>query len=304
MSSDSLLMKKPALVMRGKVIQAVRSFFIERGFVEIETPVRIPVPALELHIDAQPSGSAFLRTSPELHMKRLLAAGYDKIFQVGSCFRMGERGHLHNPEFTMLEWYRLNADYNDILLDTKTLIGHVSEKVLGGTSVVYKGTRIELMPLWDCISVDDAFILNAGWSPVKHYDADRFDVDLIGKVEPSLPLNRPVVLKDYPAEAAALARRKPGRPELAERWELYIGGMELVNAFSELVDPVEQRRRFEECAEERTKGGRVAYPLDEEFLRSLEDGMPASGGAALGIDRLVMLLIGAAEIEQVRAFCP
>ena len=304
MNSDSLIGKKTALVMRSRIIQAVRDFFIDRGFLEIETPVRIPVPALELHIDAVPSGDYFLRTSPELHMKRLLAAGYERIFQIGPCFRHGEKGRLHNPEFTMLEWYRLNADYNSILLDAKMLMAFLAEKILGDCSIIYQGKKIELMPLWECIQVDDAFLLNAGWSPVKHYDADRFDMDLIEKVEPNLPSDRPVVLMDYPAEAAALARRKPGRQEVAERWELYIGGMELVNAFSELTDPLEQRRRFEECAAERRRADRPVYALDEKFLASLEKGMSASGGAALGLDRLVMLFADTTEIEQVRSFCP
>lgn len=304
MTADSLSEKKPALVMRSRIVKAVRDFFIDRGFIEIETPVRIPVPALELHIDAVPSGECFLRTSPELHMKRLLASGYERIFQIGPCFRHGEKGCLHNPEFTMLEWYRSDADYHSILVDAKMLIAFLAEKILGGSTIVYQGRKIELMPLWECMSVEDAFLLNAGWSPVKHYDADRFDIDLIEKVEPNLPSDRPVVLMDYPAEAAALARRKPGKPEVAERWELYIGGMELVNAFSELTDPVEQKKRFVECADMRKKAGRAVYALDEEFLASLEKGMPASGGAALGIDRLVMLFTDATEIEQVRSFCP
>jgi len=303
MTPESLSHMKPALEIRSKVLQAVRDFFVGRGFVEVETPVRIPDPALELYIDAEPSGGAYLRTSPELHMKRLLAAGYERIFQIGPCFRRGERGRLHNPEFTMLEWYRLNADYNDILMDTKMLISSVARKVLGGTSLTYKGVQIELMPVWECLSVEEAFLLHAGWNPVKKYDADRFDLDLVGKVEPGLSLKCPVVLKDYPAEAAALARRKPGMEEVAERWELYIAGMEIVNAFSELTDPVEQRRRFEECAAERAKAGRDVYRLDEEFLKALEKGMPDAGGAALGVDRLVMLLAGADSIAGVRAFC-
>jgi len=236
-------------------------------------------------------------------MKRLLAAGYERIFQMGPCFRRGERGRLHNPEFTMLEWYRLNADYNDILADAKMLISFVAGKVLGGTSLTYRGQRIELMPVWECLSVEEAFLLHAGWDPVRKFDADRFDLDLVGKVEPGLPLQCPVVLMDYPAEAAALARRKPGRPEVAERWELYIGGMEIVNAFSELTDPVEQRRRFEECAGERKKAGREVYRVDEEFLKALEKGMPEAGGAALGVDRLVMLFAGSDDIDGVRPFC-
>jgi len=304
MSTASLSCKKTALLMRSRILQAVRTFFFDRGFVEVETPIRIPVPALELNIDAESSGSFFLRTSPELHMKRLLAAGYDRIFQLGSCFRRGERGAFHNPEFTMLEWYRSNADYNDILVDSKMLIPFVADKILGCRPLRYKGKAVDLSPAWDCLSVEEAFLMNAGWNPVKNYNADRFDLDLVGKVEPNLPFGRPVVLMDYPAEAAALARKKPGRPEVAERWELYIAGMEMINAFSELVDPVEQRSRFEECALERKNAGRDVYRMDEEFLRSLENGMPASAGAALGFDRLVMLMTGEEAIERVRAFCP
>ena len=303
MNPDGLSCMKPALVVRSAVLQAVRGFFIGRGFIEVETPVRLPFPALEQHIDAEASGNQFLRTSPELHMKRLLAAGYERVFQVGPCFRRGERGRLHNPEFTMLEWYRVNADYNDIMLDAKMLIAHVAERVLGGTSLVYQGTRIELMPVWEVVSVEDAYVMHAGWNPVTNFDPDRFDMDLIEKVESRLPTGCPVIFKDYPAAAAALARRKPDRPEVAERWELYIGGMEIANAFSELTDPVEQRRRFEECAVQRQQAGSEVYGVDEEFLQALERGMPPAGGAALGVDRLVMLMAGADSIDAVRPFC-
>ena len=289
--------------VRSKVLQAVRRFFIEREFIEVETPVRIFVPALELHIEAEPSGGRYLRTSPELHMKRLLAAGCERIFQMGPCFRRGESGPFHNPEYTMLEWYRTGADYMDMLVDTKALFALVLEDVLGRAALRYQGNIIEVMPVWECVSVEEAFLRFAGWNPISDFDADRFDVDLVEKVQPGLPADRPTVLKDYPAQAASLARCRQGDVRMAERWELYVGGLELANAFSELTDPVEQRRRFDECAIQRGKMGHEVYPLEEEFLSALEDGLPACGGVAMGIDRLVMLVTDSASIDDVRLFC-
>jgi lysyl-tRNA synthetase class 2 len=295
-------LRKDILEVRSKILQAVRKFFIDRSFIEVETPVRISVPALELHIDAEVSGDAFLRTSPELHMKRLLVEGHEKIFQMGPCFRRGEKGNQHNPEYTMLEWYRADANYTDVLLDTKALLAFVFEEVLGTTSIQYRGTTIDLLPVWDAVTVEEAFILAAGWNPMSDYDADRFDMDLVQKVEPWLAKERPSILKDYPAEAAALAKCRAGEKPVAERWELFVGGMELANAFTELCDPVEQRQRFEECAESRRKLGKDVYEVDEAFLSALEEGMPEAGGVALGIDRLVMLLTDSESIDHVMAF--
>lgn len=291
----------PILGIRSRLLRAIREFFHDRGFMEVETPVRIPAPALELHIDAEPAGEAFLRTSPELHMKRLLAAGHERIFQMGPCFRRGERGDRHHPEYTMLEWYRANADYNEILLDTKSLVTHVAREILGKTDLVYRGREIALAPVWERVTVAEAFLQFAGWDPSAKFDADRFDLDLVDKVEPQLPKNVPVVLADYPAEAAALARRKPGSPRVAERWELFIGGLELANAYSELNDSAEQRARFDECARQRKKLGKTVYPLDEEFLAVISR-LPPSGGIALGVDRLLMLLTDTASLDDVLPF--
>jgi lysyl-tRNA synthetase class 2 len=291
------------LALRSLALAAIRRFFEKRGFVEVETPVLVPTPALELHIDAQPAGSGFLRTSPELHMKRLLAEGLPRIYQIGPCFRAGERGRLHNPEFTMLEWYRLDADYLGILEDMQLLIPFVCKEVLGSTRMGYRGQHIETGTLWDKWSVSSAFQRFAGWDPLIAYDADRFDLDTVCKIEPNLPADRPIVLIDYPPQAAALSRCTEGPPPHAERWELYIGGIELANAFTELTDAFEQRRRFEACAEERRHMGKPAYELDEEFLAALQRGLPPCGGVALGVDRLVMLLADATDIGEVRAFC-
>jgi lysyl-tRNA synthetase class 2 len=290
------------LALRSRILRAIRQFFDARDFMEAETPIRLAAPALELHIDAMPSGDAWLRTSPELHMKRLLAAGYERVYQLGPCFRQGERGQKHNPEFTLLEWYRTNADYRDILAETKALIAAVAEAALGRTWLNYRRIHIELMPVWELLTVAEAFRTFAGWNPVEYFDADRFDLDMVNKVEPNLPTASPVVLMDYPAAVAALARRKPEDLRVAERWELYIGGIELANAFSELTDPVEQRKRFEDCAVERRALGKPVYPLDEDFLAALESGLPPAAGIALGVDRLVMLLAGASSLDDVLPF--
>ncbi|MBU0678692.1 MAG: EF-P lysine aminoacylase GenX [Verrucomicrobia bacterium] len=293
---------KTNLQIRHRVLQSIRAFFTERDFIEVETPVRVATPALELHIDAEPSGDCYLRTSPELHMKRLVAAGYKRIFQMGACFRRGERGDLHHPEFTMLEWYRSGADYLDILTDTKALIAHVANEVRGTTDIAYQGNEISLVPLWNLTTVSNAFIQHAGWDPVKEFDEDRFDLDLVTKVEPALPHDVPVILSDYPSALAALARRKRANPAVSERWELYIGGLELANAYSELTDSVEQKARFDKWAAMREEAGRERYPLDHAFLSALESGLPECAGIALGVDRLVMLLADAASLDDVMAF--
>ena len=283
------------------MLKALRSFFDARGFTEVETPIRIPVPAQELHIDAEPSGDFYLRTSPELHMKRMLAAGLEKIYQVGPCFRRGERGPLHHPEYSMLEWYRVGADYRNILEDTRELIADVATAVTGRAVISYRGNTIDLGGEWTVQTVQDAFTVHAGWDPVSGYDADRFDLDLVEKVEPALSAASPTVLIDYPAEAAALSRRKAGSPGLAERWELYIGGLELANAYSELTDAEEQRQRFLACGKQRISMGKTDYGLDEPFMASL-DTLPPCGGIALGVDRLVMLLCDAASLDAVLPF--
>ncbi len=285
--------------VRDRMYRAIRRYFHDKGFIEVQTPVCLETPALEHFIDAQPCGNKYLRTSPELHMKRMLCAGASKIFQMGQCFREGEKGRLHNPEFTMLEWYRAYADYTDILLDTKILISSIIAEVMGTKIIPFGSRKIDFSGQWDCVSVSEAFLLHAGWDPLKKFDQDRFDVDLVSKVEPALPRDRPIVLKDYPVEAAALALLSEMPVPHAERWELYIGGMEIANAFSELTDPVEQRSRFEECAVFRASRGMPVYQLDEAFLAALEKGMPRSAGIALGLDRLLMLLVDADNIAQV-----
>jgi len=304
MYPDSSLQRPVSnLETRSHVMRAVRDFFYDNRFIEVETPVRIPAPALETYIDAPPSGKAWLRSSPELHMKRLMVAGCERLFQIGPCFRTGECGSRHNPEFTLLEWYRANADYTDILRDTEALFVRVFSALFGHPRFSYRGRVIDLARPWHCLTVREAFLQWAHWDPVAEWDEDRFNTDMVERVEPSLPQDKPCVLTDYPAPAAALARLKPHHPCVAERWEVYVGGLELANAYSELCDPTAQRARFLEAAQARRCLGKEVYPLDEPFLAALERGMPPCGGIALGIDRLVMLACDAADIADVRPFC-
>lgn len=289
---------RPALELRACVMRAIRSFFEARDYLEIDTPIHVATPAMELHIDAEPAGEgAYLRTSPELHLKRLLAAGYERIFQIGPCFRQGERGALHHPEYTMLEWYRCGCDYQGILDETLLLLQAVAESLPPQAPA-----RQMLCAPPALFKVGNLFMEQAGWDPASAFDAVRFDLDLVEKIEPSLPRDRPVILMDYPAACCALARLKPGAPQVAERWELYLGGVEVANAYSELTDPVEQRLRFEHWGAERKQAGRAVYPLDEAFLGALEAGMPDCGGIALGIDRLLLICLGRNDLDALLPF--
>jgi lysyl-tRNA synthetase class 2 len=302
MQGDSarLASLRPTLELRARTLDAIRAFFRGGGFLEVETPSRLPAPAPEAHIDAIPSDSWYLAPSPELHMKRLLAAGYPRIFQVSRCFRGGERGQHHNPEFTMLEWYRAGGDYLGAVAETEALVAHVAMEVCGSL-VSPAPWALDLTPPWEWLTVADAFRRLAGWTPGPDPDPDRFNVDLAERVEPRIGHERPTVLLDYPASTASLARLKPDDPGVAERFEVYAGGMELANGFGELTEPEEQRRRFEAEAQKRREAGRQVYPMPEAFLEALQ-GMPPASGVALGVDRLVMLLAGASSIDQVVAF--
>ena len=294
-----LTRKRSALEQRARIVQAIRAFFIDRAFLEVETPLRIPANAPELHIDAVPSGNWFLHTSPELCMKRLLAAGYEQLFQICRCWRDGERGRRHLPEYTMLEWYRSGCDYQTLMSDCEGLLHHLVPQ----GRLCWQGQRIDLSPPWPRLTVAEAFQRYCDLSMEDALKAGRFDELISLQVEPKLPADRPMLLTEYPAEQAALARKKPGNPQVAERFELYLGGLELANAFSELTDPVEQRERFAKEEEQRRQAGKPPYPSPEPFLAELAQ-LPPSAGIALGIDRLVMLLTDAPSIDEVVAFPP
>ena len=291
------------LWLRARIVQAVRKFFIDQDYLEIETPCRIPAPAPEAHIDAQETGDWYLQTSPELYMKRLLAAGYDRIFQICRCFRKKERGRRHLPELTLLEWYTAGHNYFDMMAQCEALIRFVAVCAGFGDHFVYQGRRIDLEAPWPRMSVSEAFDKYAALSMHKALETDCFDEIMTGEIEPHLGWPKPMFLFDYPASGGALARLKPAQRSLAERFELYMAGLELCNAFTELTDPVEQRARFEhEQALRRTTGKKI-YPLPEKFLETLAV-MPEASGNALGIDRLVMLFADAAQIDDVVAFIP
>jgi lysyl-tRNA synthetase class 2 len=279
------------LKVRDALMQSIRAFFHSEGFVEVETPIRMRTPCMELHIDAEPSGDCWLRTSPELYHKKLLAQGAQKIFEIGKCFRQGERGDRHHPEYTMLEWYRAGGDYNTMLDDLQRLLAAVGCVPSPGVD----------SNDWKIFTIAESYEKFAGWNPVENFDADRFDFDMVEKIELNLPKDVPVILKDYPAECCALARLNPDNPKVAERWELYLGGIEIANAYSELTDPLEQRSRFEKWGAQRKALGKTVHPIDEEFIQCLEK-MPPSGGCALGIDRLLMALTDSSTLDGILPF--
>jgi len=288
---------------RTRILGEVRRFFEENGFLEVDTPHRIPVPIPESHIDVTQSGTWVLHPSPEICMKRLIAAGFDRIFQICRCWRDAERGSLHLPEFTMLEWYRTDADYTALMNDCEGLIRATAAAVGLRDGISRQGGTIDLNGPWERLTVRDAFSRYGGMGMEDALEADLFDEIMVCEIEPRLGIERPTILMDYPAARGSLARLKTGQPDVAERFELYIGGLELANAFSELVDPDEQRSRFIAENDYRQRAAKPVYDLPEKFLGDLSV-MPPSAGIALGLDRLVMLLVAADRIDDVVAFTP
>jgi lysyl-tRNA synthetase class 2 len=334
-SKDRHADRRPRLIARARIVTAVRSFFEREGFIEVEPAILQVSPGNEAHLHGfatemiGPDGSrqrAFLHTSPEFAMKKLLAAGEQRIFAFSRVFRNRERGALHAPEFTMLEWYRAGVDYEDLMDDCAAIIAVAADQA-GAKRLRFRGRDADPLAEPERLSVRDAFkryagidlfdslgtdgrpddrsviaaqaaaagvrvVLDDNWS-------DIFSRILSEKVEPQLGVGRPTALCEYPASEAALARVSVRDRRLADRFELYACGVELANAFGELTDSAEQRRRFEaEMAEKQRLYGE-AYPIDEDFLAAL-DQMPAASGAALGLDRLVMLACDAARIEDVQ----
>jgi lysyl-tRNA synthetase class 2 len=317
-----------ALQARAVALQALRRFFAARDFLEVETPLLVPSPGLEIHLDAVAAGGGYLITSPEYQMKRLLAAGLERIFQVCKCFRAGEHGPHHASEFTMVEWYRGFADLDAIIADTEALVAAVVTAVAGApvARVVADGVarRLSVAPPWPRWTVHAAMRAWAGVEVAGDESAealvgavraagievadgtawdDAFFAAFLARVDPALAaLDRPVILEDWPAPLAALARRRPDDPRVALRFEAYVGGIELANAFGELTDPIEQRARFAHDQATRRARGRAVYPIDDKLIAALAEGLPPSAGIALGFDRLVMLATGAPVIDDVLTF--
>ena len=276
---------------RAEIVKGIRAFFDARGFLEVETPVRIAAPAPECHIDCPPVATGgFLRASPELQMKKLLAEdGLDKIYQLGPCFRDGEKGTRHNPEFTMLEWYRKGATDADIADDLTALLADVGRETRDARLAASVPRRL---------TVRAAYRQFAGWDPWEAWNADRFDFDMATKIEPAIKaMGGGVFLTGYPPACASLATVSDG---VAARWEFYWDGLELANCFTELCDADEQRRRFAAARAERRALGEADYPQDEDFFAALPK-IGSAAGVALGVDRLVMVLVGAPTIAAVRA---
>jgi len=312
------------LQQRATALAALRGFFAERDFLEVETPLVVPSPGLEIHLDAVAAGTGYLITSPEYQMKRLLAAGFERIFQVCKCFRANERGPHHAGEFTMVEWYRGFAELDAIVRETEELVAHVVRAVNGLAIARVGGKSIDVTAPWPRLAVREAMrrwagVDVAGDEPAPTLVAavraagidvaadaawdDAFFAAFIARVEPAIAaLDRPLVLEDWPAPLAALARRKPDDPRTALRFEAYVGGLELANAFGELTDSIEQRARFEDDQRIRRERGRAVYPIDDRLLAALSEGIPPSAGIALGFDRLVMLATGAESIDEVLTF--
>lgn len=300
-------MNQPGIGMhletRSRVIQLMRDFFGRHGYLEVETPVKSPAIIPEAHIDPVTADGQFLMASPELFMKRLLARGYPKIFQVCKCFRKNERGHMHLPELTLLEWYGTGDTYLDLMDQCQALVRHIADDLGCGSSLSYQGLTLDLAAPFDRMTVHQAFERHAPKSCDQALADGSFHEIMGFDVEPCLGRKRPVFLMDYPVCLASLAAPSFRNPALAERCEFYMAGIELANGFTELTDAPMQRRRFDNENRIRADQGQQQLPLPEIFLSEL-DTMPPAAGIALGVDRLVMLFADAPCIDQVVAFTP
>lgn len=323
--------RRPFLAARSAVTKAVRAWFDEQGFVEVETGIlqispgnetHLHAPRTELRDSAGQVATRYLRTSPEFAAKKLLAAGEEKVFEIARVFRDRERGDLHLPEFTLLEWYRANEPYEAVMADSIVVIAHAAQAT-GIGRFSFRGKTADPFAEPELLTVAAAFDRFAGidlLATIKDGNGDRaalalaakdrvritdddswsdiFSKVLVQHIEPHLGYGQLTVLFEYPAPEAALARTKALDPRVAERFEIYACGVELANGFGELTDAEEQRRRFTQAMDQKQRRYGERYPLDEDFLAAVA-GMPQASGIALGFDRLVMLASGAARIDQV-----
>ncbi len=312
-----------AFAIRARAVSEVRRWLDEHEFMEVETPVLQPLYGGALarpfttHHNAL-DRDLYLRIATELYLKRLVVGGIDKVYELGKDFRNEGVSHKHNPEFTMLEWYEAYADYEKTAHDLELMVAEVAERVLGTTVVEREGVEIDFAPPWRRVSLRDAVRERAGIDIAEHptrgalAEAMGAEPDpregwgklvdgLLSKaVEPELI--QPTFVVDYPVELSPFAKAHRSEPGLVERWEAFVGGIEIANSFSELNDPDEQRRRFEQQAAELERGDEEAQPYDEAFVEALEHGMPPTGGVGLGIDRLAMMLTGARSLREIVLF--
>lgn len=333
----------PRYFIREQVLTAIRRFFLDRGFHEVETPYLTGSLPPESYLDIfettlysrdRLGTKAYLPTSPEPFLKKLLVAGIGNCFSVPKSFRNTEdKSLIHNPEFTILEWYRVNADYTDIMIDCEdllvfinTLLARTNMKGAGAvksTTLTYQGKTVDLKPPWERLTVCEAFHKYAGIKLDKALNGDKlfklaklkgyrvedgtswemlYHQIFLNEIEPKLGRGKPSIIYEYPAVLAALSRRKKSDPRFAERFEFYIEGLELGDAYSELTDWREQLERFEEEKNERRRLGKVDHPIDYDFIDALKTGMPPAGGIAVGVDRLIMLFADAKDIADTMFF--
>lgn len=317
---------------RAQIIHEIRSYFIEKGFLEIEVPLITPFPTLDSNIfsietyisnNSGKKKKFYLHTSPEHSMKKILAAGAKKIFFLGKVFRNSEITDLHNPEFTMLEWYRTNATYKDVQKDTEELIYNISNILFSSKYLNYKNHKIDLSLPWKRISIQELFLNKTGIDISANQSrenfkkaAEKINIHIepddtwetifyrifLDKIEPELALTKPVFLTDYPARMALMAKIKKTDPAYSERVELFIGGLELANGYSELLNSEEQEKRFKNEQKKKLKVQKKQYPLDHELISALKTNILPSAGIALGIDRLIMLFLNKTRINDVLLF--
>jgi lysyl-tRNA synthetase class 2 len=316
---------RSVFIKRARIINKVRDFLMTHGFLEVETPMMQPIPGgatarpFKTHHNALDM-DLFLRVAPELYLKRLLVGGFERVFEINRNFRNEGISVQHNPEFTMLEFYQAYATYEDLLPFTEKMMGSVAQEITGGLQIPYQGKTIDLSPPWQRCRLAEAMVTFGGVAPEELTDVERLrararslGIDTSGQgpgkiltklfetlVEPKL--DQPTFITHYPLEVSPLSRRSDQDPFFVDRFELFIGGREIANGFSELNDPVDQEERFREQAAARQAGDEEAHFMDEDYIRALEYGMPPAAGEGIGIDRLVMLLTDTASIREVILF--
>ncbi|MGI6225741.1 MAG: lysine--tRNA ligase [Peptococcales bacterium] len=317
---------KHTFILRSKIIKAMREFLDQRGFLEVETPT---LHAIAGGASARPfithhnalDIDLYMRIALELHLKRLIVGGIERVYEIGRVFRNEGISTKHNPEFTMMELYQAYGDYHDMMRITEEMVAYIAQKCLGTTKIMYQGTEIDLTPPWTRITMVDAVKKYAGID-FNEIQSDEEAREAAKKLHIAVPkdatkgsvlneifeetvepnLIQPTFIMDYPIEVSPLAKRKTDDPNFTSRFEAFIVGRETANAFSELNDPIDQKERFMRQVEEREKGDEEAHMMDEDFVRALEYGMPPTGGLGIGIDRLIMLLTDSASIRDVILF--